>query len=231
MPAEKERIRRGITENDEDVKGGALASSANPISKKPKSRFGFKLFLFLILLAAGLVTGMHVGGFIDVRPFIWNTVHNVPYFADYLKSHLNIPEIYTLTVAERRKLELQQWQERLDIRERELQAKTIQTELLSNDLVSRQQKIDKKEVELSDKEKNINVKGKEATAEEEALIKEITDTYQEITPRRAAQIMSQLPDHLAVELMKKLPQEVRASILSRMDPRRAARLTENLANP
>ncbi|MCL1875273.1 MAG: hypothetical protein FWF87_03305 [Synergistaceae bacterium] len=230
MPAENERKRRGLTE-EEDAKNDSLASSAVPISKKSKSRHRFRSFLLIALLITGVVTGMHTSGFIDVRPYIWNVAQRIPLFENYLKTHFNIPEIYTLTVAERRKLELQQWQDRLDIRERELQAKAAQTEFLSSDLVLRQQKIDKKEADLLEKEKGVNTKGKDATPEEEALMKEITDTYQEISPRRAAQIMAQLPDHLAAELMKKLSQDARASILAKMDPKRAARITERLANP
>jgi flagellar motility protein MotE (MotC chaperone) len=231
MPADKERKRRDIIEEEEDDNSDILVSSAVPIYKKPKSRFGFKFFLLSTMLLTGIATGMHFSGYIDVRPYIWSVAPKIPFIGDYLKSHLNIPDVYTLTVADRRKLELQQWQERLDNKEKELQAKTSQSDSLSSELASRKKRIDQQEAELFEKEKIAKTKGKEATAEEEALIKELTDTYQEINPRRAAQIMTQLPDHLAVDLMKKLPQESRASILAKMDPKRAARLTENFANP
>jgi flagellar motility protein MotE (MotC chaperone) len=132
-------------------------------------------------------------------------------------------------VAERRKLELQHWQNRLDAKERELLAMAYQSELLSNDIVLRQQKIDKKETDLFEKEKD--KKWTEATLNEDILIKELKNTYQEMSPRRAAQIIARLPDNLAVDLMKQLPQDTRASILEKMDPKRAARITENLASP
>jgi len=111
-----------------------------------------------------------------------------------------------------------------------LQLKIGQLESLSNDIAERQQRIDKQETDFLAKEKSANSKS-EATPEEEVLIKELTDTYREISPRRAALIMAQLPDHLAVELLKKLPQDARASILGKMEPRRAAKITEVLANP
>jgi len=231
MSAEREINRRDVLDDENNIKSDVYSSSANKSSKKSKSWIGIKFLFLLTLLSAGVATGMHAAGLIDVRPFVWNSAPQIPFIGDYFKEFLNIPESYTLTVAERRKIELQQWQERLDIREKELQEKIAQSELLSNDILLKQQKIDKQEADLLEKEKNRNTKGKETTPEEDALMKELTDTYKEISPRKAAQIITQLPDHLSVELLKKMPQDVRASILARMEPRRAARITENLANP
>jgi len=214
---------------DDRTEDSLAPSAPAPAPKKPKSRSRLKSYLFFVLLAAGAVTGLHHSGFIDARPLIWNVVPLVPYVGDYLKDYLNIPEVYTLTVDERRKLELQQWQDRLDIKERELEERAARSESLSNEIAARQQMIDRQTADLA-RERDLTVRN-EATPEEEELIRELTRTYQEISPRRSAQIMEQLPDHLAVELMRNLPQDTRASILSRMDPRRAARLTENLANP
>ena len=229
MPADEGRRRKNTIEEDSESEYITPVAAA-PIPKKSKSLRKLKTFIFLILLATGVIIGLHHSGYININPFIWNTAPKIPFIGDYLKANLNIPEIYTLTVEERRKLELQQWQDRLDTKEKELQEKLAQSETLSNDIAIRQQKIDKQEADLSIKESDIKSKA-EATPEEEALMKELTGTYQEISPRRSAQIVAQLPDHLAVELMKNLPQDARASILSKMDPKRAARLTESLANP
>jgi flagellar motility protein MotE (MotC chaperone) len=228
MPAEGARKRRDTIEED-DVKYDDIESSIAPISQKPKSRSKLKLFFILTLLLTGAITGMHYGGFFDVRPLVWSVAPKIPFIGSYLNEQLNIPEVYTLTVADRRRLELQQWQERLDAKERELNAKGQQSELVSNDIALRQQKMNKQEAEFSEKEKD--TKGKEVTSDEEVLIKELTNTYREMSPRRSAQIMAQLPDHLAVELIKNLPQDTRASILAKMDPKRAAKITESLINP
>ena len=231
MPADEGRRRKNTIDEDSDSDSDQVAPVVvAPIPKKPKSSSKLKNFLFFIFLATGAIIGLHHSGYINILPFIWSTAPKIPYIGDYLKAHYKIPEVYTLTVEERRKLELQQWQDRLDIKERELQEKLAQSEILSNDITIRQQKIDKQEADLLIKGSDIRIKA-EATPEEEALMKELTGTYQEISPRRSAQIVAQLPDHLAVELMRNLPQDARASILSKMDPKRAARLTESLANP
>ena len=226
MPTEKEE-RLSVIEDE--VTSDASFSSEAQISKKPKKRSKLKILFFLTLLLSGVITGMHVGGYIDVRPYVWELSPKIPFIGDYLKEHLDIPEVYTFTVAERRKLELQQWQDRLDSKEKELQAMSRQSELLTSEIESRQQRINKQEADLLEKERDIRVS--EVTPEEEKLVKELTDTYRDMSPRRAAQIMAQLPNDLAVEMMKKLPQDSRASILEKMDPIKAARLTENLANP
>ena len=229
MPVEGRRKLNDTIE--EDSKGESLASSVAFVSKKSKSRRGLKFFIFFVLLITGIIVGMHTSGTVDIRPFVWNVVPKIPFIGDYLKEHLSIPEIYTLTVSERRKLELQQWQQRLDTRERELLENSAELESLQNDIESRQRRVERQENDLLDKERVI-AKGKnEATPEEEALIKEIANTYREISPRRAARIIAQLPENLSIELMRNLPQDARASILARMDPRRAARITENLADP
>jgi len=105
-----------------------------------------------------------------------------------------------------------------------------QSESLLSDVDARQRRVERQEADLLAREADVRNRA-EATPEEEALMRELTRTYQEMSPRRSAQIMAQLPEHLAVELMKNLPQDTRASILARMDPRRAARITESLANP
>jgi flagellar motility protein MotE (MotC chaperone) len=66
---------------------------------------------------------------------------------------------------------------------------------------------------------------------EDALLNQLTRTYQELSPRRAAQIVEQLDVDLAVKLMDRLNGDARAAILGRMEPGRAAQLTERLANP
>jgi flagellar motility protein MotE (MotC chaperone) len=228
MPSERDERLSGIIE-DEDTNNDVSLYSAAQVSKKPKKRSKLKFLFLTALLLSGVVTGMHVGGYIDIRPYIWELSPKIPFIGSYLKEYLDIPEIYTLTVSERRKLELQQWQDRLDAKERELQAIINKSELLSNDIELRQQRINKQEADLLEKENETKVS--EITPEEEKLIIELTNTYRDMSPRRAAQIIAQLPNDLAVEMMKKLPQDARASILEKMDPVKAARITENLANP
>lgn len=220
MPDAKNRDK----EFDEEIE-----KSPQPIPEKKKSS-KFKKYVFLLFLLIGAVAGLHMSGVIDVRPFVWGVVPKIPFVGEQLKTALDIPAVYTLTVEERRRLELQEWQTRLDAKEREAQKKLALAEAMSNDFAARTQKLQKQEDELSksaeaDKNKN------DASAEEKALMDELIRTYQEVSPRRAALIVARLRDDLAVELLKKLPQDARASILSKLDPKRAATITEKLVIP
>ena len=60
---------------------------------------------------------------------------------------------------------------------------------------------------------------------------QVARTYQEMSARNAAAIVEQLRDSLAVELLMKLPNDARSSILGKIKPQKAARLTELMARP
>ena len=97
-------------------------------------------------------------------------------------------------------------------------------EVLSDDLGRRAEVLDEQARLLS--ESSADRSGSEATEDEKRLIDQVAKTYQDMSARNAAQIVEQLREGLAVDLLKKLPVDARASILGKMKPQRAARLTE-----
>jgi len=97
-------------------------------------------------------------------------------------------------------------------------------EVLSDDLGRRAVVLDEQVRLLS--ESSADRSGSEATEDEKRLIDQVAKTYQDMSARNAAQIVEQLREGLAVDLLKKLPVDARASILGKMKPQRAARLTE-----
>ena len=203
---------------------GEIAPS--PRKKKKKTK-GSKLpFLLLVLLmAAGVGAGLHIGGAWDARPLLYASVPKIPWIGNNLAKLTGIPEEYTLTVEQRRRLELQRWNDRLDELERSLKERETALEALSADLEARSISVEKKEAEFTLKEN----KPPESPEEEKAYVDMLMRTYQEISPRRAALIIEQLREDLAVKMLAAMPQDARASILGRMEAARAARLTERLA--
>lgn len=219
-------VERDVEGRDEEF-GEEVKSAPPPEKKKKKSKL--RSILLSAFLLVGVVTGLHISGVIDARPFIWSTVPKLPFVGDYLKKYLDIPEAYSLTTEERRRIELEQWQARLDAREREATQKLSEAQAISNDLAAKLKQVQKQEEEqraVPDKKA-----AGAASDEEKALMNELMKTYQEISPRRAALIVARLKNELAVELLRKLPQDARASILSKLDPRKAATITELLATP
>ena len=203
-----------------------------PKKKKKKKKMGKLTFFFwLLLLALGTATGLHLSGIWDGRPLFWNIVPQIPYIGKQLSEFFRIPEIYSLTVAERRAIELKDWQQRLDAKERALantesasltsfdeQINTLNT--LSRDLTRRQRVLEQQEALLN------SDNNAEATASEQEMMNQVARTYQDMSARNAAAIVEQLRDALAVVLLMKLPNDARASIMGKIKPAKAARITE-----
>ena len=199
----------------------ALAAASKK-KKRKRSKLGL-LFLSLIL-ALGAAVGLHFSGIWDGRPLLWSVVPKIPYVGPSLAQIFEVPERYSLTAEERRQLELEEWQQRLDEQERGVLSTKAGLDALSDDLGRLAMALDEQERLLL--EASADRSGSEATEDEKRLIDQVAKTYQDMSARNAAQIVEQLREGLAVDLLKKLPVDARASILGKMKPQRAARLTE-----
>ena len=199
----------------------ALAAASKK-KKRKRSKLGL-LFLSLIL-ALGAAVGLHFSGIWDGRPLLWSVVPKIPYVGPSLAQIFEVPERYSLTVEERRRLELEDWQKRLDEKERGVLDRQTGLEALSDDLGRRSQALEAQERLLS--AASADREERSADEDEQRLIDQVAKTYQDMSARNAAQIVEQLREKLAVDLLRKLPVDARASILGKMKPQRAARLTE-----
>ena len=199
--------------------------------KKKKGMGKFTFFLWMVLLALGTATGMHLSGIWDGRPLFWTVIPNIPYFGPRLAEFFNVPEFYALSMSERRAVELEQWQRRLDAQERALESRDIarmvvyeNRELalveLSRDVSRRQRRLQAQEAAQANQESN------GPTETEQELINQVARTYREMSARNAAAVVEQLRDTFAVELLMKLPNDARASIMGKLKPTKAARITE-----
>ena len=200
------------------------APAASPPKKKKKKRSKLGLLFLLILLGLGTAAGLHFSGLWDGRPLLWSVVPQIPYVGQDLARLLAVPERYALTADERRRLELEDWQKRLDERERGVLDRQTGLEALSDDLGRRFEALEAQERLLS--AASADREERSADEDEQRLIDQVAKTYQDMSARNAAQIVEQLREKLAVDLLRKLPVDARASILGKMKPQRAARLTE-----
>ncbi len=208
----------------EERAGAAPQETVPAVAKKKKKRGRGGFVFLLLLLAFGVGMGLHFSGLWDARPVVWSIVPKIPYVGGPLAVFFGIPAQYTLTVAERRAYELEEWQKRLDERERGLGTREIALETASGDLKTRQERLNQQAAA----QQNASGKAGTPTASdaEKKLIDQVAKTYQDMSPRNAAQIVEQISEPLAVELLQKLPMDIRGAILGKMDPRKAARLTE-----
>ncbi len=198
-----------------------------PVKKKKQGGGCFSKLMLLLLLIFGGAAGLHFSGLWDGRPLLWGLMPKIPYIGAPMAAFFKIPEEYSLTVEERRKMEMESWQKRLDEREKLISQDKTLLEALSGDLESKAQSLSEKEQALS-AQKPVK-KDENTTEEEQKLINQVAKTYQDMSPRNAAQIVEKLRENLAVDLLNKLPVDARASILGKMTPQKAARLTEIMA--
>lgn len=222
MPEEREEFEREERESAE-APAPQQKKKTKPKKKKKLGKFGFLLLALSVL--AGVGAGMHFAGAWDARPLVYEIVPRIPWVGKRIASVTGIPEEYTLTVEQRRRLELQRWNERLDELERSLMEKEALLEAISSDLSARSEAITKREAEIVLQD----TRPPENPEEEKEYLDMLMKTYQEISPRRAALIVEQLREDLAVKMLAAMPQDARASILGRMEAVLAARLTERLA--
>ena len=205
--------------------------------KKKKGMGKFTFFLWLLLLGLGTATGMHLSGIWDGRPVFWEIIPRVPYVGKRLAEFFQVPEFYALTSEERRAVELEQWQRRLDALERSLESRDVsrleayeKRELalveLSRDVARRQRRLRAQEANQA-AENSAN----SPTEAEQELMNQVARTYQDMSPKSAAAVVEQLRDAMAVELLMRLPNDARASIMGKIKPTKAARITELMARP
>ncbi|MDR1741271.1 MAG: hypothetical protein LBR38_05420 [Synergistaceae bacterium] len=201
---------------DDGLRAAADEAPQQPVVNVVKKKRGKGSLLFAIfLLAVGAATGLHFSGLWDARPLLWTITPNIPYVGDTLAEFFRVPKEFTLTAAERREMELREWEDRLAKREAEL----------GRDAGEKAQDEQPAPSAPTPKPEPPNTDSRE-----EQLMNQVVRTYQDMSARSAAQIVEELSDSLAVKLVQKLPNDVRASILGKMTPKKAARITELMAS-
>jgi len=216
----EERRGRASGRQEERPQEAAPIEAAPAKKKKKLGRAGF--FFIFLLLAFGVGTGLHFSGMWDARPLVWEVVPQIPYIGRPVANFFGIPEQYTLTVAERRVFEQNERQRRLDEWERNLMEREIALGTTLGDIVTKAEQL--ANLEEAARANVPPTETRDAAAQEE--ITRLRRVFTTMSPRNAAQIAEELREDLAVEILQGLPNDARASILGRMDARRAARLVD-----
>ena len=208
--------------------------------KKKKKNRGCGFLLLLMLLATGAAAGFHVSGAVDLRPYVYPVVPMIPYVGETLADMLDIPEIYTMTADERRRLELEEWENRIAETVRSIDERERNLNLLSAELDELERILDAEREVLAAREEALNedieAGGMDpggpqgGTGDDAADIQDTIRTYQDMSPRRAASILERLDEDLAVTILDGMPLDTRGILLGRMDADIAARLTEQLSD-
>jgi flagellar motility protein MotE (MotC chaperone) len=206
----------------------------NKRKKKKEKKRGCGFFILLILLAAGASAGLQASGNVDLRPFVYTVIPRIPKVGEPLKEIMGIPDSYSLSVAERRRQELEEWEAVISESVRSMDARQEALDKASGDLSVRERDLDYERENLAARLEALSndmASGNAAGGPSDAQgdeIREIIGTFGQMSVRNAAGIIERRNPNLAVAILEGLPEDTRASILGRIEAASAAALTERL---
>ena len=215
-----------IDERSVDKEEGQEELSQKPGRKKPKKKkraVGCALLsLFIIMLACGALFGLHLLGIVDIRSITYKAGAHLPFLGDRLLP----PGEVDLTPEERRLRELQEYEKQINSKFLELQRKEEELEKKERELTLMEEELQTKARSLTEMEQTQSSLDLQV---EEELFPKVIAIIQEMSTRRAAEVLSDFTDSLAVEVLKALPPDTAGAIIGRMDAAKAARLMEQMA--
>ena len=209
-------------EVDEEQSSSRLASSRK---REGKGRRRWSFFFIAFFVVIGIITGLYLTGVWDLRPTLSSFLYKLPVVGHPLAERLGLTSSLPLSADERRRMELEEWTERLNEQEAAMNETQAHIDMLMTELVEKEKKLAVKEAAFVASQKQ-EIKKEPETVE---VFQSLVQTFREMSPRKAASILEELKRDLAVEILLHMPEDGVAAILARMDPARAARLTEQLA--
>ncbi|MBU5594960.1 hypothetical protein KQI76_07260 [Amphibacillus sp. MSJ-3] len=194
-----------------------MAQISNQSNETKKITFLQWIFLIIIPLILAISIVFIVLSLLDLNPI------------DKTKEFANkIPVInhFVTTEAEGEfERKEKQYQKRINELESEI-------EILESDLIISSTEVDQLTQEMARLNKQVeNFKDEspiEDEGDEDNQITALIDTYQEMAAKKAAPILTNMSNSVALSILQGIDEEQRAAILSAMDPEHAAKLTEQL---
>lgn len=206
---------------------------ARPGKKKKKKR-GCGFLLLMMLLAGGVAAGVQLSGGADLRPYVYEIVPRIPVVGSRAAELAGIPERYSFTIDQRRRIELDEWEMEIANKTRSLDALMKAAEKTSGDLALREKAVEEDRDELTRRLEALSADlagaaGEGLTANQRDELDRIVKTFEEMSPKNAAAILEKLNEKLSVAVLDQLPEDFRAKALGRMDAEVAAALMELLS--
>jgi flagellar motility protein MotE (MotC chaperone) len=197
--------------------------------KKKKKKRGCGFLIALLFVVAGAAAGLQLSGGVDFRSGVYTVIPRIPFIGRQMADLLNVPEVYSLTATERRRIELEEWERALAETKRLLDQQDEALRALSEDLSGRGSELEEARTELAERLEALSADTASGAAGADSdEIQDIIRTFEEMSPKNAAAIIEKLTPSLAVAIMDGLPEDFRARTLGRMDAAVAAELTEQL---
>ncbi|WP_440895310.1 MotE family protein [Amphibacillus sp. Q70] len=194
-----------------------MAERPNQNSESKKISFLQWIFLIIIPLILAISITFIVLSLLDLNP-----IDKAKEFANHIPIINNF-----VTTEEEEELERKerQYQNQIDDLESEMA-------ILESDLIVKTTEVDQLNQEITRLNNQLdNLREESSEEEEEGLDDNLTkliDTYQEMAPKKAAPILANMSDPIAIGILREIDEAQRAAILSAMDPENAAAFSEQL---
>lgn len=199
--------------------------------KKTKKKKGHSKLLMLMLLVAGAAAGLQMSGTYDLRPTVYHIVPRIPWVGEKLAQMLNVPAIYSLSAEERRRVELDEWEQSIAKRKRALDDQDKAMIALSSDLSAKRVELDRAiaQVQAQLEESNDESRSRRTSSNGGGdEVASLITTFGEMSPKSAAAIVEKMDPTLAVAVLDGLDDNFRARVLGKIEAGLAATLMERL---
>ncbi|MBY0120693.1 MotE family protein [Bacillus sp. S/N-304-OC-R1] len=182
---------------------------------KKQSRFQGFIIVVLIPLLFAITVALIVMTVLGVNVFELTKEYSqkIPFISSSLKED----EQKTVKGLESKMIELE-----AEIKDREAKVSKLETELKGKDDEISQIQIEKQRLE----EEIMELKAMKE--DNKRAFKDIIKTYETISPKKAAPIISQMGDEEALQILSSIKADTLAAIMEKMKPEDAARYTELL---
>ncbi len=190
-----------------------------------RGQFGLVFYLFLVLI------GMIIGGFymidqlglVDLRSQLYERLESVPVVGEYVAPSPVRREEYQIQ-------QLRELSENLDERRSELEQRQKRLEQREQEIEQKSQRIDRKEEQITEREQALAAR-RERFDDEESRIQYLADLYSNIPPEPAAQRLQNIQeDRIVISVLREMPNQNSAIIMTNMDDQRAATLSRKMAH-
>lgn len=167
------------------------------------------MIAFIVLIVLGMTFAiLHVTGVFVIKDFVIAQLRKDPENAKWFKTH---DEVVTMSA------EMAELQETISKKDLEISKLQAQLNKLQNDLLIKDQGTDEVKKQMTEMEQEL--------ADWTIGLKDMSDIYSKMDPKKAATILQNMENDLIVQLLKKLKRDVAAEILSFFAPDRAAKIT------
>lgn len=209
-------------ESVEKPKPPKVKKSSGKGKQKKKGYFIFTIFLFIILIitTTGGIIFLDVVGYLNISKIISidSEAAKIPYVGKYIRYSY----MMHLSDEERLKIQVEQYQEILENKRKELELKEGMLTKMKLDLESIQKSNTEKTEELKKKEETLNQRQKELESiglnEEEKTknIEKFAIIYSKMNEKSAAKIMEKIDTLIDAKIFEKMNEKQSAKIIEAM---------------